>query len=218
MRKVAIAIAFLAVSTATYAEFIGIADDKFRPHFHAQQSRNWCWASCAEMILSYQGINLPQGSIVQRVKGATIDAPANYTEISTLINSVFIDSSGKLVVTSGQFVPGAPSPNVIYNYLKQGRPIILSYATGPFSNHDVILTGIEANVTFLGVAITKLHVFDPNCYRPNYVSYPWGATYTYLVEDDAIAKKEYGVSTMYNQVMLPVGPITAMYLIDSTKL
>ena len=42
-------------------QFVGIPDHEFASHYRAQRASEWCWASCVEMALSYEGIDLPQG-------------------------------------------------------------------------------------------------------------------------------------------------------------
>ncbi len=65
--KMIVALALLLSVSYCHADFVGIDDDDFRPHYTAQKETMWCWASSAEMVLSYEGVDLPQEAIVTKV-------------------------------------------------------------------------------------------------------------------------------------------------------
>lgn len=116
----------LIVNSAS-AEFIGVPKDEFKKHYRSQKESMWCWASSAEMVLSYQGINLPQDEIVKRVKGILVNQGGTPVEMVASTNAILKDTNNKNAVISGQYVIGAPLPTVLYNQLKQKKPIILTY-------------------------------------------------------------------------------------------
>ena len=151
------------------AEFVGIVKDDFKDHYRPQKEPLWCWASSASMALSYQGIDLPQEAIVQRVKGALVNGAGTPLEMVNATNGVFKDLGGKKTVVSGQLVMGAPNPAVLYNQLKQKKPVILTYQASPQFGHAVVLTGIDATVSDEGVQILKFHVIDESLIYKEYV-------------------------------------------------
>ncbi|MDD2685767.1 MAG: C39 family peptidase [Gallionella sp.] len=153
------------------AEHIGISKSSFEPHYRIQQTITWCWASSAEMVLSYSGIKLPQDAIVSRVRGAPFPGGGNPYEMINSTNGVFPDNDKKQVVVSGQMVMGAPTTAVLYNQLKHNRPVVLTYQTGPWSGHAVVLVAIDADVDAHGVNISRFYVFDPFPYRQQWTAY-----------------------------------------------
>lgn len=142
-------------------QFVGIQKNDFINHYRVQQTMAWCWASSAEMVLSYQGMNLPQEVIVTKIKGIPIVAGGSPVEMIRSTNSVLYNNNNRLTVVSGQYVNGPPTPEVLHNHLKRKSPIILTYQNGPWSGHAVVLTGMDANVTSTGVVIHRFYVFDP---------------------------------------------------------
>lgn len=216
----------LLTTARCLAGFVGISDASFKPHYRAQKEPMWCWASSAEMVLSYQGIRLPQEAIVTRIKGAPINQGGNVIEMIQSVNGVFADQAGKRVVVSGQYVQGAPLPTVLYNQLKKKRPVVLTYQGGPASGHAVVVTGIDAIVSNGGVNISKLYVFDPFSYRqtpPQPIRAPNGFIMGYtqpgFQKDPSLIYKVCPITSWYNQVILPgLGTVTGMILIDATSL
>jgi len=196
------------------AEFVGISQNDFKAHYRVQKDPQWCWASSAEMVLSYQGINLPQEMIVKRVKGAIVSGTGNPGEMINSTNGIFIDVNGKSSVVSGQLVFGAPLPTVLYNQLKQKKPVILLYQASPQFGHAVVLTGIDVTVSDAGVQVLKFYIFDPFAYRitPN----PWGGVnYVY---DESLVYKEYIPQTTPFGVAIPAGLITGVILVNGSTL
>lgn len=207
-----------------HAEYIGISNADFRSHYHAQKESMWCWASSAEMVLSYEGIKLPQEAIVVRAKGFIVDQGGSPTDIIKSVNGVFQNQDGKNVVVSGQYVPGAPPSTVLYNQLKAKKPVILTYQASAFSGHAVVVTGIDATVVGDNVLISKIHIFDPFSYRqqpPQPIIAPNGMFMGYqppsLVQDDSLITQVLPISTWYTGVILPGhGLVTAMILVDGS--
>jgi hypothetical protein len=242
--KLLLVLLFSAIISSR-AEFVGIPNDEFESHYRAQKEPMWCWASSAEMVLSYEGVELEQEAIVTKVKGVPINQGGNPQEIDRAVNGVFRDTNDDQVVVSGQFVTGAPSTTVVYNQLKRKHPIILTYQPNAYSGHAVVLTGIDAEVTDTGVTIQHIYIFDPFSYhqvtQPVQVMGQFGPTvidqpvFTTMIvpgpfgpmpvqqpvleSDPTLIHKQYSIaSTYWNQVVLPgVGTITGMVLVDGTK-
>lgn len=204
----------LCVPLLAQAEFVGISKDDFKTHYRAQKDPLWCWASSAEMALSYQGVKLPQEMIVLRVKGAIVGGTGNPGEMIASTNGIFTDINGKKSVVSGQLVLGAPLTTVLYNQLKQKKPVILTYQASAQFGHAVVLTGIDATVGDSGVQVLKFYVFDPFAYRmtPN----PWGGMN--YVFDDSLVYKEYIPQTTPFGIAIPAGLVTGVILVNGTTL
>lgn len=208
-------LALFIFPSISFAEFIGINKEEFKPHYRPQMDPLWCWAASAEMVLSHQGVKIPQALIVQRVKGASVSTTGNFNDMVNSINGVFNSSDGKEAVVSGQFVMSSPLPTVLYNQLRQNNPVILTYQAGPYIGHAVVITGIEATVdSRSGVQITKIYVFDPFAYDT--VNRPWGGfDYVY---NESLQYKEYALQMTQHGLRIPPGIITGVILVDGTKL
>lgn len=131
----------------------------------------WCWASSVEMVLSYQGVSIPQGVIVAELSGffGPIDRPGDPVDMIAATNRCIpLGESQKLASISGQFVQGPPHPNVLFNHLVRRKPLILAYQSGPWMGHAVVVHGMDYRVESgpLGTAIVpvRFHVADPFCY------------------------------------------------------
>lgn len=215
MKKIIFVVTFIILSATTcFAEFVGIRKEDFDSHYRPQVGPMWCWASCAEMVLSFQGIKLPQDEIVTRIKGFKVNAGGNPMEMIASTNGIFQDTSGRDIVVSGQFVMGAPLPTVLYNHLKRKKPVVLTYQAGPLFGHAVVLTGIDASTGGGQVRITKFYVFDPFCYRQ--VS-DWRGNR--LEEDKSLIYKEYHPNPIVNNnIAIEAGIITGVIFVDGVAL
>jgi hypothetical protein len=154
----------LAFSEGAQAQTVGIPKEKFAPHYRAQRTMTWCWASSAEMALSYQGIRVPQEAIVTRIKGIPIPVKGSAYDIIKATNAVLLDENRRAIVVSGQFVTGAPLSTVLYNHLRRQRPVILTYvipSIGQWSGHAVVLIGADYTWSRDTVVFTRVHVADP---------------------------------------------------------
>jgi len=219
MKKVEMTLFWLVIGigfivNSAYAEFIGVPKDEFKKHYRSQKESMWCWASSAEMVLSYQGINLPQDEIVKRVKGILVNQGGTPVEMVASTNAILKDTNNNNAVISGQYVIGAPLPTVLYNQLKQKKPIILTYQSSPQFGHAVVLTGAEVRIDpALGVLVDKLYVFDPFSYQivPN----GWGGVN--FIEDKSRIYAEYLPKTTPYGIAIPPGIITGVILMNGTR-
>jgi len=192
------------------AQNTGYRTDEFDRYYRAQTDLMWCWAASAEMILASKGIRIPQDQIVSRVRGMPTSSPGSLPEMIRTANGVFRDSDNKIVLVSGQYVLGAPITNVLYNSIKQKKPVILTYNTNNSIGHAVVIYGIDAMIQEpLGARVTAFYIADPFCY----VQYPSG-----FIKDDSLRYKIYHPqSDPMGQVFIEAGIITGVILIDGTK-
>jgi len=159
----------LFFSVTVNAQMTGISQKDFINHYRYQKESMWCWASSAEMVLSFEGIILPQEAIVNQVKGYIANNPGLPIDIIKSTNCIIKDTLNNLTVISGQYIIGAPLPNVLFNQLKNKRPVILTYSSGPSIGHAIVLTGIDYAVNpDNSIIITKGYFFDPFAYRQIY--------------------------------------------------
>jgi hypothetical protein len=145
------------------ADFVGIPDHEFARHYRAQHASEWCWASCVEMALSYEGVRLPQESIVARSFGSGVNLGGLPEDIVASTSGLFRTESGIEARISGSLVAGAPPPVLLCDQLQRRQPVIMLYKRSDGSGHAVVLTGVEVEQRQSGrIRIAALHVFDPS--------------------------------------------------------
>ncbi|MFL1491349.1 papain-like cysteine protease family protein [Pseudomonas antarctica] len=196
------------------ADFVGLQKAEFESHYAVQQTPLWCWAASTQMILSYQGVKVPQDKIVTRVTGTLGAGAGSVPDMIKAANGLF-SVDGKQIVVSGQYVNGAPLATVLFNQLSHKRPVILNYlAPAGGVGHAVVVTAIDASVVSGEVMISSVYVFDPFPYHmvPN----PWGGfNYVY---DENLKTKTYNLSSSGGYVYINPGVITGVILIDGIAL
>jgi len=207
-----LAIVLLAPGFARAGVFVGIADQEFASHYRPQQATEWCWASCVEMALSWEGIAVSQESIVARCLGGEVNLGGEPDDMVASTNGIFRTTTGEAVLISGQFLRGAPTPTVLYNHLRRRKPVILLYERADGSGHAVLLTGIEVRIDpDDGVFVEQLHVFDPSLGAGR----PDAATVDVLVGYRRIYEP---TETGDGIVMIAPGAIDGVVLVDGSVL
>lgn len=208
-----IVLTIVILQSSAFSEYVGIQRADFQPHHRDQRGLMTCWASCVEMILSYEGIRLPEEAVVARVRGIPIDGAGNLTEMVKSTNGIFLDTQGRTAVVSGQFCYGEPIKTVLYNHLRRNKPIILTYQNGPWAGHAVVLVGIEATVSPQDVIISEFHIFDPFCFQQ--VMGPNGPM---LMRNPELAYRVYHprrINPM--QVAIEPGVVTGIILVEGSS-
>lgn len=209
----------LLIPLSLNAETIGISKDEFMPYYRAQQTPMWCWASSAEMVLAYKEINLPQETIVTKIKGAPLPVGGNPYDMIASTNSLLKDKDGKSVVVSGQFVIGTPIWTVLFNQMKNKRPVILTYSTGQWAGHAVVLIGIDYYKINDNIKISKFNIIDPF----SFVQKLDMANRPYFAEDNNLRYRKYTIENSPSGLFMKdgamvIGTVTGMILIDASYL
>jgi hypothetical protein len=131
-----------------------------------QETAVWCWAAVAQqIILAKNGPanTPPQCAMVALAYGASPQVCCNaYGKFNgnqaCLKTGSFQQIQGLIAQFGGSFSTLAPPahPQVLYQTLQQGRPVILALQSTPFSGHVVVLRGMHV------VGNTPvLHINDP---------------------------------------------------------
>ena len=205
---------FVLLSINARADIVGITQAEFYPHYVTQKTPLWCWAASAQMVLSWQGLKLKQEEIILRATGK-LGGAGSFVDIINTVNGKFNVPPNNLLV-SGQYVQGAPFPTVLYNQLRQKKPVILTYQSpGGGIGHAIVVTAIDATITTDSVLVNKLYVFDPFAYDvmpgPGY-----GAST--LVYNPMQINKVYDLNVGPGGIWINPGLITGVLLVDATKL
>jgi hypothetical protein len=104
-----------------------------------QQSREWCWAACIEMIFRYYGYKIPQAQIVKETWGSIVDMPGYPRQIMANLNRVWKDEDGGRFRSFGD--ASTASVSNIVDDLTHDRPVIIG-ALG----HAVVLTALTTDL------------------------------------------------------------------------
>ena len=137
----------------------------------ARQSRqNWCWAACIEAIFRFHGYRVDQARIVEKVFGATFDAPANSPQIVYGVDGDWesddgrsFDARAEVLWDTASFFGRPDAAAQAAQDLASGHPLILG-ALG----HAVVLTGMKYQRDMAGNGMVyELTVRDPWPYSPN---------------------------------------------------
>lgn len=215
----------LAICGSSFAEYVGIPQDEFSPHYRAQQGLMLCWAASAEMVLSYQGINLPQDAIVTKARGVPVNAPGGPWEMFRVTNGIFQTAQNNDVLVLGQFIPGPAPTAILFNQLKHKRPVILTYQQqGSWVGHAVVLIGMDVTIDKhnIGNEIipTSFYVADPFSYRQkvNTFGQPiYQLGQPVFERDGSLAFRKYNWGN--GMVLNPFpGTITGMIFMDASQL
>jgi hypothetical protein len=195
------------------AEFVGIPREEFRPHYTPQLESNWCWASSVAMVLSYQGVNVPQQEVVTFIRSGLVNQTAQPEEIHKAVNVVLqkeIDGVPSRIVMSGQLVVGVPYPTTLYNQLKQKKPVIMTYV-GPGFGHAVVVTGIDATFDNNNMLhVERVYVFDPFAYSQTQYGFQFDENKVYQDFPLKEVQRFWGRTS----VMIPQGEISGMVLMN----
>lgn len=147
--------------SAQAPQYVGIPSANFNFFAASQQADEWCWAASIQMILNYYSIPIAQSQIVQRVYGAVVNQPGSDAAINASLNGWAINVQGAPHIVRSVVAQGLPAPVVLLDQLNRGRPILLTFITGPNSGHAVVITAASYRPTQAGPYITSLVTRDP---------------------------------------------------------
>ncbi len=129
-----------------------------------QKCPNWCWAACIEAIFGMHGYHVDQRTIVQKLFGSLVCAPAAGPQIINTINGKWKDIDGNIFTAYAEPLVdlyfGVNNPFAAANVareLAEGKPLI-NGAVG----HATVLTAMSYLRDQWGNGIpTQLVVRDP---------------------------------------------------------
>jgi hypothetical protein len=114
----------------------------------AQNSQNWCWAACIEMVLKYHGVTVSQESVVERIYGQKVDHAADPRQILLALSGWGPNVSGGASRIYAEGYQG------IYPYFIQdlinGHPLIAGLNYGTNIGHAVVLTAVSFSADQFG--------------------------------------------------------------------
>ena len=171
-RVVALLFAVCVLNSQSFAQPIGGVQQVGIPSGEmdfvaaAQQNSQWCWAAAIQMVMGYHGVAITQQQIVARTYGTDWwgnlpDWAGSIEAITANLNNWSIDNYGQQYVVAATLNWGAPAPSVLINELRNRRPMIIGYRSGPNSNHAVVVTAATFSQTIFRTVIHSIVVRDP---------------------------------------------------------
>lgn len=129
-----------------------------------QEAPNLCWAACTQSILAFvAGLPVRQDTIVSRIHGLPVDAPATDSQITASLKvRVVSNDDRKVTVVRPSYVAGAPTPTRLIRELGRLRPILMKVAVGPDTAHAVVATSVTYMDEPWGPLILSLTYRDPS--------------------------------------------------------
>lgn len=110
------------------------------PHFEfvsaRQESSQWCWAACIEMVFRAHGFEVPQSQFVEETFGTIVNMPGQPHQILQALNRRYVDTRGRRFQASGETF--SVSLRTASMDLYDRQPLILG-ALG----HATVLTGLS---------------------------------------------------------------------------
>jgi hypothetical protein len=141
-------------------QWVGIKTANLQPFAVSQWKNEWCWAASSQLVLNYYGIPVTQDAIVLRSHGNEDDRPGSDMDITFTLNGWAPGPTGVRIVHATEF-PGMLSPQLLYNNLSSGHPVIVAIATGPSSGHVVVITAAFFVPTPGGYVVPSIVLRDP---------------------------------------------------------
>lgn len=167
LMKVQMKICFLALAFITslamtprevHAQFFVVEKVADNVTTAYQSTPVWCWAATIEMALKSQGVNWTQHDIVNRVKGFPKNETATAGEMTAFLNSWNFDYDGSPWRSQARHYSGVLPANVLIREVSRQRPVIVTYRTGPVSEHAVVVYGVLKPPN---KKIHTIYYFDP---------------------------------------------------------
>lgn len=111
----------------------------FKAYVASQRSDNWCWAACTQMVLNYQGVNVSQEQIVERVFGSQIDKPGTAQNIIQGASGWYVN--GHII---GAKSDNSVSAQKLIDDLVNKYPLVIGLTMpGQRVGHAYVLTGLS---------------------------------------------------------------------------
>lgn len=111
----------------------------FKAFVARQHSENWCWAACTQMVLNYQGVDVTQEQVVERVFGFCIDKPGSAEDIVKGAKGWYVGGHKINAKYDYYFVPQKIIEDLVNKY-----PLVVGLRMpGQTVGHAYVLTGMS---------------------------------------------------------------------------
>ena len=128
---------FFSKSDGLY--WAAIKTSYFKTYVARQRNNNWCWAACTQMVLNYQGVNVSQEKIVERVFGSKVDRPGNAQHIVQGASGWHVGDYTIGAKADYSFIPQKLIDDLVNKY-----PLVVGLSMpGQNVGHAYVLTGLS---------------------------------------------------------------------------
>ena len=140
-----------------------------------QNSQNWCWAACIQMVLQYQGLKVDQCEIVKKGLGmnSCIDSPADCYTIKQGVEGWYI--KGKRIVAETSISKYADHSYDLVDQLAFKYPVIIGLnLPNQVVGHAYVLTAVFFQYDSWGNKIPyKVVLRDPWPHNTSRQEFEW---------------------------------------------
>ena len=141
----------------------------FKAHVARQHSENWCWAACTQMVLNYQGVDVEQEQIVERVLGIQVDRPGSAEDIVRGARGWYVDGYTINAQSDYAFIPQKLIDDLVNKY-----PLVVGLRMpGQSVGHAYVLTGMSFTKRGDAVYPQSVILRDPWPDNPSRVELTW---------------------------------------------
>ena len=121
----------------------GLLSSKFRYYRATQESSNWCWAACAQMVLAYQGMEVTQKAIVVFTLDDLSNKPANCEMMTSAVNGWGDSDGNNIKAFSKDYLSESAMSKDLIKSLEMDRPVVVGLDNpGGGTGHCYVLTAI----------------------------------------------------------------------------
>jgi hypothetical protein len=160
---IAIAMQICALSAVAQG-WVGVPTGVIIPF--SQDNTQWCWASGSSFLLSYYlqpyGLSVSQESVVMRAHGNLANLPGSDADITYSLNTYTTLGNGSNIFFHGSELPGMLAPQILYNNLVTGHPVLVAIASGPTEGHIVVITAAYFVPSANGLMVPSIVYRDPS--------------------------------------------------------
>lgn len=118
-----------------------VKTEYFKEFAAQQRQMNWCWAACTQMVLNYQGVQVTQEEIVQRVFGGQYDRGGTAYDIAKGANGW--NTKGQKIVSRVEN-PNTVTAKSLVMDLRDKYPLVIGLRMpGQTVGHAYVMTGIS---------------------------------------------------------------------------
>lgn len=141
----------------------------FKEYVASQRNNNWCWAACTQMVLNYQGVNVTQEQIVERVFGVQVDRPGTAQNIVEGARGWYVDGHTIGAKSDNSFIPQKLIDDLVNKY-----PLVVGLSMpGQNVGHAYVLTGISFQKNVESIYPQSVILRDPWPDNPSRLVLSW---------------------------------------------
>jgi len=150
----------LGILSARAQQWAGVPSNVVMPV--SQENSEFCWAASSSFLLNYYGFAVNQDQVALRAHGNVAALPGSDADIATALNAWIPLPGGSKRVIHASRLAGMLTPQILYNNLITGHPVLVTIMTGPSQGHAVVITAAFFVQTPSGLSVPSLVLRDPS--------------------------------------------------------